>query len=42
MKLFTKSVLSSLFLSFALGLSACGQSNPDENPVCGNGILEDG
>ena len=42
MKLFTKSVLSSLFLSFALSLSACGQSNPDENPVCGNGTIEDG
>ncbi len=42
-KLFTKSVLSSLFLSVALGLSACGQSNPNEPlPACGNGSLEDG
>jgi cysteine-rich repeat protein len=42
-KLFTKSVLSSLFLSLALGLSACGQSNPNEPfPQCGNGTLEDG
>lgn len=40
-KLFTKSLLSSLFLSVALGLTACGQSNPND-PECGNGTIEDG
>lgn len=40
-KLFTKSMLSSLFLSVALGLTACGQSNPND-PECGNGTIEDG
>lgn len=40
-KLFTKSLLSSLFLSVALGLTACGQSNPND-PACGNGTIEDG
>lgn len=43
-KFFTKSMLSSLFLSLALGLSGCGQ-NPGEPPTlpeCGNGTLEDG
>ena len=43
MKLFTKSLLSSLFFSLALGLSACGQNNPGETlPECGNGTIEDG
>lgn len=42
MKLFTKSVLSSLFLTFALGLGACGQTNSNSLPECGNGALEDG
>lgn len=40
-KLFTRSLLSSLFLSVALGLTACGQSNPND-PECGNGTIEDG
>lgn len=46
-KLVTKSRLSSLFLTVALGLAACAQ-NPGENPgeppllECGNGALEDG
>lgn len=40
-KLFTRSLLSSLFLSVALGLTACGQSNPND-PACGNGTIEDG
>jgi cysteine-rich repeat protein len=41
-KLFTKSMLSSLFLSVALGFTACGQNNPNETPECGNGTIEDG
>jgi cysteine-rich repeat protein len=45
-KFFTKSMLSSLFLSVALGLTACGQNNPndneDEDAECGNGTLEEG
>lgn len=41
-KLFTKSILSSLFLSVALGVTACGQNNPNETPECGNGTIEDG
>jgi cysteine-rich repeat protein len=40
-KFFTKSILSSLFLSVALGLTACGQNNPND-VECGNGTIEDG
>jgi cysteine-rich repeat protein len=45
-KFFTKSILSSLFLSVALGVTACGQNNPTDNEEedveCGNGTLEEG
>jgi cysteine-rich repeat protein len=43
-KFFTKSILSSLFLSVALGVTACGQNNPNDNEdvECGNGTLEEG
>jgi cysteine-rich repeat protein len=43
-KFFTKSILSSLFLSVALGVTACGQNNPNDNEdaECGNGTLEQG
>jgi cysteine-rich repeat protein len=42
MKSFTQTTLSTLFLSLALGLSACGQSNPNELGDCGNGTTEEG
>lgn len=36
----TQSLVSSLFLSLALGVSACGQGGTEEIPECGDGLVE--